>query len=183
LDIVFWKDELSNRLPISTADGLPLPSIILDVGRLAENMPAAITPTLKDGSTLASGFNLQGLDLPVEVQAGEEVQLVLYREVTQRPTANYTVFLHLEDDSGATVAQADSPPLDGDWPTAAWEAGMTIVDAHILRIPAELSPGEYQLAIGLYDPESGARLPAFSSAGEEWRDWAIRSAALTVTDE
>ncbi len=183
LDIVFWKDELSNRLPISAADGSPLPSIILDVGRLAKDMPAALTPTLKDGSTLANGFKLQGFDLPVEVQAGEEVQLVLYWEATQRPTANYTVFLHLEDDFGETVAQADSPPLAGDWPTAAWEAGMTIVDAHILRIPAELSPGEYRLAIGLYDPESGARLPAFSSDGEEWRDWAIRSAALIITDE
>ena len=183
LDIFYWKDDLFNRLPINAADGSPLPSIILDVGRLAEDMPAAVTPSLQDGSTLAGGFKLQGFDLPVEVHAGEEVQLVLYWEAAKRPSANYTVFLHLQDDSGATVAQADSPPLAGDWPTTAWEAGMTIVDAHILHIPADLSPGEYQFAIGLYDPESGVRLPAYSPDGEEWRDRAIRSAALTVVDK
>jgi hypothetical protein len=37
-------------------------------------------------------------------------------------------------------------------------------DAHTIPLPAGLAPGTYQLWVGLYDPETGHRLPLAGGA-------------------
>ena len=73
-------------------------------------------------------------------------------------STDYTVFLHLRDDAGQLVAQADGPPLAGWYPTSWWAPGEWVVDDHSFALPPTLSPGNYHLVAGLYDPLSGQRL-------------------------
>jgi hypothetical protein len=40
-----------------------------------------------------------------------------------------------------------------------------VQDNHGVNLPPALPPGEYRLAVGMYDPGSGARLPV--TVGEE----------------
>jgi hypothetical protein len=44
-------------------------------------------------------------------------------------------------------------------PTPRWQAGWQILDEYQLALPADLAPGSYQLAVGLYQP-TGEQLPA-----------------------
>ena len=72
----------------------------------------------------------------------------------------YHVFIHLVDEAGNIVAQADGVP--GAWarPTTGWLPGEYVLDTHTLNLPAELPPGPLTLRVGLYDPATGARLRA-----------------------
>ena len=42
----------------------------------------------------------------------------------------------------------------------------TIDDEHPIDVPADLPPGQYQVEIGVYDPNTGARLPVTDAAGQ-----------------
>lgn len=77
------------------------------------------------------------------------------------------LFVHLYNDREAPpVAQADDARSGGGaLPPGNWLPGVRR-DIVTLRLPPNLAPGEYALAIGLYDAASGRRLPA-SGAGAD----------------
>jgi hypothetical protein len=83
------------------------------------------------------------------------------------PPVDYTVFVHLLDANGSLVAGNDTQPLGGRYPTTIWSAGEHILDIHNLPTPADLPPGQYQLAIGLYQQTTGERLPIDDLDGSE----------------
>ena len=56
--------------------------------------------------------------------------------------------------------------MNGDYPTTLWHAGEQILDEHTMLIPADLPPGEYSLAVGMYNPDSGARVPLVEGTGD-----------------
>ena len=76
---------------------------------------------------------------------------------------SYTVFVHLVDPSGRVVADADSPPSQGNYPANRWAADEQVRDRHTLKIPADLASGAYSVEIGMYLPSTGARLPVGST--------------------
>jgi hypothetical protein len=78
---------------------------------------------------------------------------------------NYTVFVHLIDESERAWAQHDGEPVGGSRPTSSWQPGEEITDHHGLALPADLPPGEYRLAVGLYDVATGERLPVVTGQG------------------
>ncbi len=102
---------------------------------------------------------------PASLKFGDEIELTGYRasgsevvlqwQALARPAADYTVFVHALDASGKVVAQADSQPRGGDFPTGAWLPGETVLDQHALS----LSPGTYTLQVGLYELTTLQRLP------------------------
>jgi hypothetical protein len=63
------------------------------------------------------------------------------------------------------VADADSPPSSGLYPTDRWQPGEGVRDRHTLKIPADLAPGNYTIEIGMYLLASGARLPLQTATG------------------
>jgi mannosyltransferase len=86
--------------------------------------------------------------------------ITLYWQSTAAPAGDFLVFIHLIDEmNGETVAQVDGIPANGLRLTSGWRPGEVIIDSHLLPIPADLKPGRYHVYIGLYDPDSGERLP------------------------
>jgi hypothetical protein len=88
------------------------------------------------------------------------------------------VFAHLvreaePGDYGTVVDARDGPPSSGEW----HEHGhvRSIFDRHVLVVPADASPGRYQVRVGLYDPETLDRLPV------EGRDAFLPEALPSVT--
>lgn len=73
------------------------------------------------------------------------------------------LFTHVLDSSGQILVQQDRI----DAPSWDWQAGDTVVQIHQLWLPPETAPGEYQSMVGVYDRDSGQRLPLL--AGEETR--------------
>ena len=73
-------------------------------------------------------------------------------------TIDYHVFVHLVDAGGEIVAQSDAAPANWTRPTTGWLPGEYVVDTHTLTLPATLPEGRLTLRVGLYDPDTGARL-------------------------
>jgi hypothetical protein len=95
----------------------------------------------------------------VTISAGETISFSLLWEAISTPTFDYTVFVHLLDENDNIVAGHDTQPVAGRYPTSIWTPGERILDHHMLPTPDSLAPGQYRLAIGLYDQLTGKRLP------------------------
>ncbi|MCB0212023.1 MAG: hypothetical protein KDJ52_21960 [Anaerolineae bacterium] len=96
-----------------------------------------------------------------------------------QPTADYTVFIQLWHD-GEQIRGFDGPPLAGDYPTPLWANGEVIVDAHSLDV-TDLPPGQYRLVAGLYNFQTGERLPAYKD-GEPLPDFAVAVGTVEIGD-
>lgn len=151
-----------------TADGRPLDDAevvlgnveIIGMDRLFELPPVEI-PLAADFGGVAQ---LRGMDgLPDTAVPGDTVPFTLYWQVDGRPPELVSVFVHVLNGQGEPVAQSDQWP--GGLPSDIWAEGQIIVDAHAIPLPADLPPGEYQLAAGLYTASNGQRLPATDAAG------------------
>ncbi|MCB0200849.1 MAG: hypothetical protein KDI03_12335, partial [Anaerolineae bacterium] len=63
------------------------------------------------------------------------------------------------DADETVVAGHDNPPCRGTCPVSTWQPGEVIRDEYTLQVPASLSPGDYRIEIGMYDPQTLTRLP------------------------
>ena len=128
-------------------------------------------------------IDLQGYSLSVDrLLPGESLDLTLFWAPRGRPMRDYTVFVHILDDQGQLRRQADAPPRAGRYPTSVWDAGELIADLHTLLLAPDLPAGEYRLAIGLYDPETGQRVHTVDENGKLAGDRVIIS-GLVVEGE
>jgi hypothetical protein len=66
---------------------------------------------------------------------------------------DYTVFTHVLDSSGKQIGGQDNQPVNGTYPTSQWAAGEYVSDPYAIKVNAGDS-----IEVGLYDPETGARL-------------------------
>ncbi|MDW8395328.1 MAG: hypothetical protein RMM31_03705 [Anaerolineae bacterium] len=75
---------------------------------------------------------------------------------------DYHAFLHVRDASGTIIAQHDSPPRTGTYPTSVWSLSEVIPDEHPIDLKS-VPPGQYDIVVGLYDPVTQQRLPVVDS--------------------
>ncbi len=112
------------------------------------------------GVRVGRDFELVGYSLapagPVRPGAPLEVSLT-WRAINESDKS-YTVYVHLLRPDGSLAAQNDSIPAQGTRPTSDWAPGDLVVDIHRLALPADLTPGRYTLAAGMYTPADGKRL-------------------------
>jgi len=64
-----------------------------------------------------------------------------------------TVFVHVQDVNGQVVAQADGDLVGGYVPIGMWQTNDRVEERRPLILP-DLPPGEYRIAIGLYNRQS-----------------------------
>jgi len=119
---------------------------------------------------------LLGYDLHGDaVQPGDVFEVTLYWQAIAATEQDYAVFAHLLDEHDLTVAQKDTHPGLGRFPTSRWRPGDAIADTYRLPVPETaytLSAGP--LEVGLYLPETGGRLLTTSGASN------VRFASVTV---
>ncbi|GAB4211904.1 MAG: hypothetical protein OHK0022_46990 [Roseiflexaceae bacterium] len=105
-------------------------------------------------------IRLAGYDLDTSaVRASGALTLTLNWQALAQPPADYTLFVHLLDAGGTVVARADVPPAGPRPPTSAWPRNRYTTALFRLPVPADLPAGRYWLALGLYQPADGVRLP------------------------
>jgi len=126
--------------------------------RIAPKQPLQVKPQRPAEAEFGS-VTLIGFDAPDQSRSGEAVPLELYWRAAGTLDQDYAVFVHVLDSSGKLVAQADSEPRGGSYPTSAWMPNDVIPDEHVLKLPADLPPGEYSIRVGLYLAPNGPRLP------------------------
>ncbi|WP_322799296.1 glycosyltransferase family 39 protein [Thermoflexus sp.] len=109
---------------------------------------------------LGEELELRGYRIEGEARPGGVLRITYIWHVRSRPYRVYAVFNHLMTEDGRLVAQADGWPKGGHWLTDRWLPGDYIVDQFLLIIPENAPPGPYRLSTGMYDPQTGERLPA-----------------------
>ena len=123
------------------------------------------TPTHTLSYELGGQIALVGYNSSTSLASSDTLTLTLYWQAHQVPQGDYKVFVHLLDETGEIVAQDDTPPRGGRYPTRAWQPGDLVPDTHQLDLPAERPPGPYRLFVGMYQPETGERLPVIGPEG------------------
>jgi 4-amino-4-deoxy-L-arabinose transferase-like glycosyltransferase len=117
---------------------------------------------------LAGGHRLVGYDL----SADGVIHLTLYWQPAGPTDIRYSVFVHLVAADGTLLAQSDAEPAGGALPTTAWLPGEFVTDLHTLTLPSRPTSPPAHLAVGLYDPHTGRRLPFLapdgSIVGDHW---------------
>ena len=158
--------EPETALPV-TVNGVPVGNeLTVAYLKIAPLNPPIYQPKWEINTTFAQEAILLGYDAPETAVPGASLPIVLYWQALAPSGRDYTVFIHLLDRDGSLVAQADGPPQQNRYPTSIWESGEQIKDEHILHLLPDLSTGSYQLVVGLYDLESGQRLPTLSAAND-----------------
>jgi hypothetical protein len=113
--------------------------------------------------------------------AGGAVRLLRYNLTTQpdqftvelawlgpAPGAGDAItFVHLYNNTEAEpVTQVVARPAGGVLPPGNWLPGV-VRDVYTVALPDDLARGTYAVAIGLYDPRSGQRLPVHGPGADE----------------
>ncbi len=107
---------------------------------------------------------------PSPPSRGGNLQVALEWQALSASGRDYTVFVHLLDGDGRLVAQSDSQPAGGQFPTQIWAPGDRVRDVHELAVPPSAATGPYRLAVGLYSLGDLKRLPASGPDGEPLGD-------------
>jgi hypothetical protein len=112
--------------------------------------------------------------VPVNALFGGEIELVgytlrrdantLFIDIIWRSASiihnNYKFFVHGLNESGIILEQVDTMPVQNTYPTSLWTVGEVVTESYQLPFSAELR----RLHIGIYDPETMARLTVTTAA-------------------
>jgi hypothetical protein len=110
-------------------------------------------------ATFGSDIRLRGYEAnTTALRSTGMLSLTVQWQALAPPDQDYLMFVHVLDSSGQTVGQTDAPPV-GELPTSAWETGRSYTWVHPVPMSTDLPPGDYWLSLGLYDPDTFARLP------------------------
>ncbi|MCB8928482.1 MAG: hypothetical protein H6652_23020 [Ardenticatenaceae bacterium] len=110
-----------------------------------------------DSFAILRGYELDDTTL----QPGGYITLDLYWEVIGQPPGNFLLFVHLiDEETGTLIAQRDTHPGLGNFPSSQWQPGDRFVDTIKLHASETMyTPATAALSIGLYAPgENSYRL-------------------------
>jgi hypothetical protein len=164
--LTLYQNETGDRLPVHLGE--------VEVGRqlmLTRLRVPGREPLCPEEGALSSEVHFGeeiALTHALVVFEREEARVSLCWEALRSPSADYTVFVHLEDASGDQIGTGDGPPMRGAYPTSMWHPGDVILDDHPLAITAEERGTEWKaeatgarITVGLYKLGDGSRLPAY----------------------
>ncbi len=138
-------------------EGLPLePLKIKGPERLFEAPPYDKTIQANfDNLVELEGYTIIGNRSDME----EPITITLIWQGKSEMPVSYRVFIHLVDDQGQIMTQSDAEPAGWLRPTTGWAPGEYIIDEHQLMIPAGLLESQLSINVGMYDAQTGDRLP------------------------
>jgi len=150
-DVDRWRAERNPALrPAGRFEGDYLYQILPAGSGRVPNLPRAAFGAEKSIQLLDATF--------------ENSQLTIYWRPTADISVDATVFIHLRAPDGFVRSQADGPPVGGHYPTSMWQPDEVIQDIHPWPAGEDYTQID-RLAIGLYNPVTGKRLPAFGPNG------------------
>jgi hypothetical protein len=165
IEFGWWNFATGERLrPLHADSSAPLDALVLRGGSLLP-LPSTTQVMIPQIATFSGALRLKGYTLPsvdATLKPGDKFTVSLVWEALTPVYEDFNIFLHLQSEDGKLVAQDDSPPLQGDYPTSAWATGVSFSDPHIIQIPPDVPAGTYRLVIGLYRLHDGSRLPVDS---------------------
>ena len=172
-----YRFENAQRLPVIVDDEAS-PDDLVELGTFQVPVNATTQPRATLNAKLGEVIRLDGFDADARVRAGQVFALTLHWQAMITPQKNYQVFVHVLDANGNLVAQQDNAPRQNHYPTRIWDAGERVPDTYTFTLN---QPGTYRIITGMYDAQTGERLPAFDTPGNELPDRRIVVTSFEVT--
>ncbi|MFN2205740.1 MAG: hypothetical protein ACK2UT_07475, partial [Candidatus Promineifilaceae bacterium] len=124
-------------------------------------------PQLETDVLWENGIHLLGMDLAEE---NDNLTVTLYWQADEPVDRSYKVFVHLQDAQSSEIrVQSDAVPRGWSYPTTRWQPGEIVRD--VVDLPLDNVPqGSYQINVGLYEEQSGERLPLASAESSGQQD-------------
>lgn len=91
--------------------------------------------------------------LPDEISAGASFPLTLYWRAVQKPAQDYRAWIRIIDAAGVERVTIAHRPANENFPTHTWNIGETWLDKILVTIPADTTPGEVNILVGLIDEQ------------------------------
>ncbi len=162
-----WRGQHLLRLPAALESGvyrLQLAEIALGQvqveapQRVFQEPPSeqAVDAEFGDVARLA-GYSIEPSEALQGAPAGPLTVTLVWQGLSEMDVS-YRVFVHLLDEQGQMVAQSDAEPAQWARPTTGWAPGEYVTDRHLLHVPEGVE-GPLAVRVGLYEAESGQRLP------------------------
>jgi hypothetical protein len=146
-------------------------ALVLLAGCASSNNGAASgdATAFEDGMSL-TGYSIQSKDGHTEME--------LRWTALRKPAADYIVYVHALDSSGAIAFQADHPLKNAiGSPTSSWAAGEKVTDRFLVIPAGGHLAGMYPLRFGLYTPAPMRVLQITRTAlpmpSDVWKDHSI----------
>lgn len=112
-------------------------------------------PAFSAGFLFSAGVRLAA---PQATRYDDYVTVTLDWQLENAALATQTVYVHVLCD-GALIAQADGDPFSNTTPFSAWASGDRWRETRVIVLPPATSPACVQVEIGLYERDTGARIP------------------------
>ncbi|MBN1992987.1 MAG: hypothetical protein JW953_09815 [Anaerolineae bacterium] len=104
---------------------------------------------------------------PVIAPQAGNIPFTLFWQALAPINNEYDVILHLVDDQRRVWGDGSGRPIDWVYPTTFWRPGLDEIAArHNVILTEQLAPGRYWLAVSLFDPATGRRLPLTHAHGD-----------------
>ncbi len=166
------------HLAVGDSPPLTLGSLVLQQRERSFRLPHA--PRTPLTVTVGTFGELLGGDWPLTLTAGTDFTVTLFWQALDMAEEDYTVFVHLLGPDGQIWGQSDQPPMAGRFPTSSWVAGQVLSDVHHLSLPVTAPAGKYALYTGMYQAESGLRVPLRDERGNLLPDARVLLSNLAV---
>lgn len=98
-------------------------------------------------------------------QDGNRLRVDLTWQADRDTASEYKTSVRLKDAAGEVVAQSDTLPMYGYFPSTAWPVGQGWLDHRWLDLPDDIAPGRYTVEVVLYTEEPSAELGTASVPG------------------
>jgi hypothetical protein len=181
-----WIEGKYTTLTGAMPDGSEAANVVVDAGVAYPADPAACVDVTPDEATVQAtlgGFARLSADrLDLTAAPGDEIPVALKFDHMQDTPIDWTVFVHLADENGEVIAQADGQPLNGDYPTSLWRRSCGVEDVYHLAIPPDAPEGTYTVLTGMYnaaDP-AFARAEAIAPDGTPYPNFAVPLGTIRV---
>jgi 4-amino-4-deoxy-L-arabinose transferase-like glycosyltransferase len=173
---VAWQHNeiVSTRFRVSTQTERPTvakvqldagdPAASIDLGRVAVWAARACETERMADVTFGGSIKLIGYRIEDSPAVGVPPRIVLCWQALKPVPDDYTVFVHVPGEGG--MITADAPPLNGNYPTSAWQPGDVIEDSHLLPAVSEVEMP--RALVGLYRLGTGERLPIDGTGATEF---------------
>lgn len=161
--------------PTDLAVRLPADGTMVELARIVQvwDMPG--------GGPVMRQFTVPQPTQPRQANFNRQIKLLDYRTPQlsnlQSPISNYQItltwqalttppnlarFVQLIGPDGHIYSQNDAAPDRGQYPTFLWQPGEVVIETITLPLSPDRPAGNYTWHIGLYYPDTGARLPLTS---------------------
>jgi hypothetical protein len=138
-----------------------------DRWQAAHTVPRVPNAQVQRFTRFDDGMALVAYDLPqLTARPGGQVALRVYFEAVQNMAEPASVFVHLYGPDGQLWGQGDQPDPLLFYPTTRWPLGQPMADDVSATLKPNAPPGQYTLAVGLWNRATGARSHPLDAANQ-----------------